>query len=62
MIHSIDPIYDYMRYSDNYYNKIKNKPNCCECGEHIQEEYGYHIGSNWYCPRCMEEFIEYIDE
>ncbi len=34
---------------------LERLPGCCECGEHIQDEYAYYINGEWICERCMNE-------
>lgn len=37
-----------------------SKPVCACCGEHILDV-GYHIGSDWYCEDCMEDYKVFLD-
>lgn len=37
-------------------------PTCCICEEPIQDEYGYRIYGDLWCPRCIEDAREYIEE
>ena len=34
---------------------LKNLPECCECGEKIQDEYCFEINDEFVCERCLIE-------
>ena len=38
------------------------RPKCCECGEHIQAERLYRIHGDIYCPDCIEDFAEEVED
>ena len=56
-----DPIDDYNDYELKQYKWLIKRPECCICGNHIQDEYGYVIEGSWYCEECMKsEFMTWI--
>ncbi len=34
---------------------LMHLPVCCECGEHIQDEYCYEVNDEFICEQCMED-------
>lgn len=34
---------------------LKTRPICCECEEHIQDEFCYEINGEYICEGCMEQ-------
>ena len=62
MIISANPIYDYMAYDAQNYKWAKKRPVCCQCGEHIQDEYGYDLNGDWYCEDCINSYRKWIDD
>lgn len=62
MIITDNPVNDFLQFDNEQYMDLKKRPICCSCGQHIQEEYGYVIGNDWYCEKCLEDFKEYIDD
>lgn len=41
---------------------LESRPQCCRCGEPIQEDVLYRVKGDIYCTDCMElEFREFID-
>jgi formylmethanofuran dehydrogenase subunit E len=55
MSYSNDLLSDFARYDAEQEREAKRLPVCCECGEHIQDEYLYDIDGDLYCGDCMEE-------
>lgn len=38
-------------------------PECCECGEKIQDEYLFEVNDEYICERCMESnHRKYVDD
>ena len=35
-------------------SQLRVLPECCECGEKIQDEYLFEINDEYICERCME--------
>lgn len=42
--------------------QLKRRPICFECGEHIQEDYGYQFNGTWMCQDCLENHKVEIKE
>lgn len=38
------------------------RPKCCECGKPIQSERLYRIHGDIYCPDCIEDFAEEVED
>lgn len=55
-----DPVRDADDYAAYLDEELERRPVCCECGFHIDTEYGYRIGERWYCQKCMEDFREWF--
>ena len=36
--------------------RLANRPVCSYCGEHIQGDYYYEVGSEKICIECMDEY------
>lgn len=43
------------RYDSERENELNKRPICDECGEHIQEEYCYHINGKHICEHCIKD-------
>ena len=50
-----DPFYDADRYLDALEHEYDHRPICCECKQHIQEDYAYEIDGKYICIECMED-------
>lgn len=61
MYYTDDPLRDFMRWSDDQEEELRNRPVCVCCDEYIQEDYGYYINREWYCEKCIRDSKEYID-
>lgn len=56
-----DPYRDFLRWDDDCEEWLSSRPQCYECGDKIQDEYGFRIDGNLYCPNCIDRFKEFID-
>ena len=56
-----NPLRDFALWSDDQEEWLNNRPECSECGQHIQDDYLYRIDGNIYCQNCIDQSIEYID-
>lgn len=64
--YSDDPVADFERYDAAQQDKLKELPECSECGEPIQDEHYYEFDCYFYCENCVcdkhrkrtEDFIE----
>lgn len=34
---------------------LESLPECCECGEHIQDEYCFEFEGEYICEKCLNE-------
>ena len=56
-----DPVKDAERYAQEQEEEMmENSPVCCECGEHIVEDFYYRIVDDIYCEDCMHKHLEWI--
>lgn len=62
MIITCDPLYDFTNNEDRKYKWLKSRPICSQCGEHIQDEYGYRLGNDLYCEECVNSWREWIED
>ena len=53
MFYSDDPVRDYERYCAEQDRELAKLPVCCECDEHIQEEYCYEVNDEYICTSCL---------
>ena len=37
-------------------SELQKRPQCCECGEHIQAETCFQINDEIICEECMEHY------
>lgn len=51
-----DPVADYDRYSAKREKELEELPVCCECGEHIQDDYCYEFYGEYICERCLKDY------
>ena len=59
---SDDPVRDYSRWETEQYLKELKRPVCCDCGEHIMDEYMWEFHGQFYCERCVEDHKEAIED
>ena len=58
-----DPLEDFDDWDLKNYEWLRKRPECCMCGQPIQEEYGYVIENGWFCEDCVKkEFRKWIEE
>ena len=48
-----DPIADFNRHDAKQHEWLKNRPECVDCGEHIQDEHCYEFNGEYLCERCL---------
>lgn len=51
-----DPVADYDKYSDECEKALEKLPVCCECGEHIQDEYCYEFNGEYICEGRLNDY------
>lgn len=43
--------------------RLARRPVCCQCGEHIQDEFAYRINDDLFCQDCLEAcFQVYVED
>lgn len=57
-----DPLDDFDRLDREEALWLKSRPKCSGCGEHIQSEKCYRIHGEVYCPDCIEDFAEDVEQ
>ena len=62
LYYSDDPIRDFNRKDRDDQKKLERRPVCCLCEEHIQDEYAYRDGEDWYCEDCKDGLAEKLLE
>lgn len=45
-------------YSDRQEDMLSKMPQCCDCGEYIQEEHLFNVNGDLYCFDCMKANFE----
>ena len=50
----------FLRHESDLELRLKKRPICSECGEHIQDDYAYRKDGLWTCQRCMNEYLEVV--
>ena len=53
-----DPLYDFDRWDARREEWLKTRPVCDECGEPIQEEYGYSFEGQLLCEDCFQKLVK----
>ena len=41
---------------------LESQPTCCECGEHIQDDFLYDIEGDLYCEECLEKLFKRLTD
>lgn len=36
---------------------LARRPECADCGKHIQDEKAYYINGEWICENCMSTYF-----
>ena len=62
MFRTDNPVADFLRHDAERQRRLRRRPKCCDCKEHIQDEQAYFIDGNWFCEACMNEYKQTIDE
>lgn len=55
MFYTNDPIADFEAYDAMQEKKLAELPECCECGEKIQDEYYFEINGEYICEECLND-------
>ncbi len=54
---SDDPLADFMAREAEQESWLSERPECADCGEHIQDEQAYYINGEWMCQGCMSTYL-----
>ena len=49
------PIDDFERHDAEQERKLERLPECCECGNKIQDEHCFEINDEYICKQCLNE-------
>ncbi len=49
------------RYEAEREKELEKLPECCYCGEHIQQDYAYCINDEWICDDCIDFFRKSVE-
>lgn len=41
---------------------LQKRPECADCGEHIQDEFAYYINGEWICDDCMSAYHVSVED
>lgn len=52
-----DPAADFSRHDAEQEAWLARRPECADCGEHIQDENAYYINGEWICQSCMSTYL-----
>lgn len=61
MCRTDNPVWDAMNKDDEDDKRLKSRPVCSFCGNHIQDEYYYAILGEKICTDCLSGLREWID-
>ena len=50
------------RHDEEQERRLARLPECCHCGEHIQQEDAVCIDGSWYCDDCLETYFRQATE
>lgn len=56
----------WQRHDDERERQLERRPECADCGQHVQDDHYYLINDEVICPDCLEagyrrEIDEYIE-
>lgn len=55
MHYTDDPIADFEYYDAKREKSLDDLPECCECGESIQDDCCYEFDDGYICEECLNE-------
>lgn len=56
MFYTDDPLRDFDRWDAEQNEKLKELPECADCGEKIYDETAFYINCEWICEDCMDAY------
>lgn len=59
MQYTDDPAADYDAYSRELDAARELLPECCECGQRIEDDFCYEINDEIICETCMEQYKKF---
>lgn len=54
-----NPVKDAENYAEEMEDRVSELPVCCECGEHITDDWYYEFGDEIYCPDCNRKHMRW---
>ena len=57
-----DPIMDHYRHEAEQEKALERLPECCECGERIEDDFCYVINDEIICETCMEQYRKFTTD
>lgn len=57
-----DPLEDFDRLDRQQARWLSKRPQCSECGEHIQDEKAYYINGEFICNNCISNYEVDVDD
>jgi len=53
----------YKRYEEDQERRLKHRPVCCICDEHVQDDFYYEINGEVVCRNCLEDHCKkYVED
>lgn len=62
MFYTDDPLTDFARHDAEQEEALKSLPECCDCGQKIQQETAVYINSEWICDNCLDSYRRDVDD
>lgn len=62
MRYTDDPIRDFLEHDAEQQEKLKNLPECCDCGQKIQQEKAVYINGEWICDNCLDSYRRDVED
>lgn len=56
MPYTDDPLMDFDRWQTDQERWLSERPQCDDCGEHIQSETAFYINDCWICEDCIDSY------
>lgn len=56
MHYTDDPLLDFDRHQADEERWLMQRPQCDDCGEHIQTETAFYINDCWICEECIDAY------
>lgn len=56
MFYTDDPLADFERHDTEREAALEELPECCDCGEKIQQDTAVYINGEWLCDSCLDSY------